>query len=394
LKQMLKRDSILFLKGLLPALFLTVLLALACAAAGYSSTIGATPEDLTVNVALVDTEDSVLSRISVNMVSGQSYMSSLMNIESTDLDTAKAGLSNGDYGAIIILPEGYMDSIMHGKKCSGTIIISDSLENSNDILPSIADFGARLLAAGQFGVFSGEQLVSQYELSEAAYSKYIEDSNTGLIMFALNAYDDLFVEEDLPYSTTGLSLVFYYLACWLTLLLFVCGLFFPDLYTADCKGSIFARLKTRGITSVDFLTGKILYSFIFRCILCVPAIFLLSGKAFLILTLVCLFVTIITSSTALCLSKKGGWVISILGVSAICLFMAGGMVPRTMLPEMLPAIVEYTPFGCALDIVIMSLGGIFSIRPFIISLIYVIIALTSVFIFFEKLDIHSEEVRL
>jgi len=391
---MLKRDRILFLKGLIPALFLTVLLTLCCAAAGYSSTVGATPEDLTVNVALVDTEDSVLSRISVNMVAGQSYMSSLMNIESTDLEKAKTGLANGDYGAIIILPEGYMDSIMHGKKCSGTIIISNSLENSNDILPSIADFGARLLAAGQFGVFSGEQLVSQYELSETAYSKYIEDSNTGLIMFALNAYDDLFIEEELPYSTTGLSLIFYYLACWLTLLMFVCGLFFPDLYTADCRGSIFARLKTRGITSVDFVTGKILYPFIFRCILCIPALFLLDIKAFILLAVACLFVTVITTSTALCLSKRGGWVITILGISAICLFMAGGMVPRTMLPELLPIIVQYTPFGCALDIIIMSLGGIFSIRPFILSLIYVIIALTSVFIFLAKLDIHSEEVRL
>lgn len=393
-RQMLKRDGRLFLRGLVPALILTILLLVACAFAAVTAAKGAVAETQAVKVALVDNEDSVLSRISINMVSGQSYMASLMEIEQTDYDSAIEGIADGRYSAAVILPQDYMSNIMHGVKTSGEIIVTDAVESDAEVLKAISDFGSRLLAAGQYGVFAGERIIAEEGLPEDVHSYFLENSNTGLINFALNAYDLLFTFKELPYSTTDVSLTFYYAACWITLLLFVCGLFFPDLYTADCRGSIYARLRTRYVNRFDFFFGKFLYPFIFRAGICVPFIFLFGVESYVTALIASFFITIMTSCVAVSLSKHGGWVVSILGFSAVFLFMSGGMVPRTMLPEMLPKIAAYTPYGAALQLITASLGGSFSSVPVVICAVYSIIALVLCFRFLRVMDTHSEEVRL
>ena len=394
LLQMLKRDGRLFLRGLVPALILTALLFAACIIAGLSASKGAEAKSEAITVALVDEEDSVLSRISITMVKGQSYMASLMKIEDTSYEKAIEGIADGTYGAAIVLPSGYMEAIMRGRECRGKIIISDSFESNKEVIEKVADFGERLLAAGQVGVFAGEKIVQGASLSEETYDYFIEHSNTDLINFALDAYDDIFTFEELPYSDTDISLTDYYIACWLTLLLFVCGLFFPELYTADCKGSLYARLRTKRIGVFDFLIGKLIYPFVFRCLIALPLIFLYSVKAYGFAVIAAAFITIITSCTALSLSKKGGWVVLILGISSVCLFMAGGMIPRTMLPEFMPKFVSYTPYGGALNLFIAVFGGSFDIKSVIVLGVYSAVALGFALHFLNRFDIGSEEVRL
>gem|GEM_PF-1081476 len=377
----------LFLRGLGPALILTCILAICCIIAGIAASKGAQRRTEPVKVALVDEEDSLLSRVGINMVTDQSYMSSLMEITQVDTaDDAAEGISDGTYAAAIILPDGYMEDIMHGVNCTGRIYISDALEADGELVAAIADFGARLLTAGQLGVFAGERVIAQQGISEAVHSRFLEDTNARLITFALDAYDTVFSFEVLPYGDTGISMTAYYGACWLVLLLFVTGLFFPQLYTADGKGSIYSRLKTYGMSSFDYCAGKIIYPTLFRIVLCTVACLAVNsigsiagsgllGKSgiaqslgsmhagfstWLILVFISLFISIVTTGVALALCKKGGWAVTILAMSAVCLFMAGGLVPRTMLPEILPKLVVYTPFGAALSLTVSAMGGALS----------------------------------
>lgn len=418
LLMMLKRDMRLFLRGFGPAVLLTCLLGIACVFAGMAAQSGAQRHTEPVRVALVDTEDSLLSRISINMVTDQSYMSSLMEINQEDsADEALDKMADGTYGAVVVLPDGYMEKIMHGEKCTGKIYISDALENEGELIEAIADFGSRLLSAGQLGVFAGERVIAEQGLPEEVHSSFLENSNAGLITFALDAYDTVFCFEVVPYGDTGISMVMYYIACWLVMLLLVTGLFFPDLYISDCKGSIYSRLKTCGITRVDFMLGKVLYPALFRILFVIIAV-LASAKLFpeffensslshvqliLILSVVCLFISIITGNLAVALSKKGGWTVTILAVSAVCLFMAGGLVPRTMLPEILPKLAVYTPFGSALALVIHAAGGKLGgfaapdytvIQAAAVCLIYAVVAIAAAMSTLRRIPRSDEEVRL
>ena len=414
---MLKRDGRLFLRGLIPATVLTALLLVACGLAGISAIKGAERESAPVKVALVDQEDSVLSRISITMVTGQDYVSSLMRVEVVDDDTARKGLASGKFAAAVILPENYMSSIMHGAPCLGKIYISDAIKSNEEVIRAIADFGQRLLTAGQYGVFAGEQILAEDAQAAAAmaaqaadenaaggevpvpvmpdnYDSFIEGSNTGLINFVLDAYNSVFTFEVLPYSDTGVSREYYYAACWITLLLFVCGLFFPELYIADCKGSLYARLRTRSIGRMHFLTGKLLYPFLFRLVISLPLLAVLDARAFLYVILADFFVTIITACISVSLAKRGGWVVLILGLSAMFLFMAGGMIPRTMLPEILPRIAAWTPFGAVQSLIIGAFGGSAGVRSYILCILYAALTFALCLRFLRTLDTHNEEVRL
>jgi len=406
---MLKRDLRLFLRGLGPALILTCLLGICCVVAGLAASKGAERQTEPVKVALVDNEDSVLSRMGISMVTDQSYMSSLMEIaQVTDLDEALKGMEDGTYEAVISLPAGYMEDIMHGVSCTGTIYISDKLTGEAELIEAISDFGARLLTAGQLGVFAGERVIAENELGEEIHAQFLDATNSKLITFALDAYDTVFTFEVLPYGDTGISMVQYYGVCWVALLLFVVGLFFPQLYITDCKCSIYARLKTYGMNRFEFMNGKVLYPTLFRFALCMGLLFGISSSGIvfwetdafsinniLVMAAISLYVSILTSNLAVSLSKKGGWSVAILSLSAVCLFMAGGLVPRTMLPEILPKLAMYTPFGPVMTALIMMLGGNGDInKALCVSGVYMMVSIIMAWKLLRTLPKSSEEVRL
>ena len=163
---MLRRDGRLFRRGVIPALVLSLLLAAVIAAASFAVLQGASAGAARAEVLLVDQEDSLYSRIAISTVEAQSYIDSLLHIESADdEDEAIARLNAGECAAVIILPEGYLNDIMVGNAAKGRIILSDAAAASADIVASVALFGERLLAAGQYGVFAGQKLIWDHGLS-------------------------------------------------------------------------------------------------------------------------------------------------------------------------------------------------------------------------------------
>ena len=177
MKPMLQRDLKLFKRGLIPALLLTVLLAAALALAGFSVLRGASAGSAPVQVAVVDEEGGLVSRFCINLVSSQSYIASLMDVDRVSRKKALAGLEDGSYAAVIILPEGYTDQIMYGWEGEGEIILSNGAAASAEIVASVADLGERLLAAGQYGVFAGEEVVREAGLSDGVHGDFLDRSN-------------------------------------------------------------------------------------------------------------------------------------------------------------------------------------------------------------------------
>ena len=68
-----------------------------------------------VEIALIDYEDSVISRILIGMVMGSDYLSDVLSVKSMDEADAMDSLSRGDCAAVIILPEGFLDNIFYGR---------------------------------------------------------------------------------------------------------------------------------------------------------------------------------------------------------------------------------------------------------------------------------------
>ena len=254
----LKRDFRLFLCCLLPAAALTVVFSVVCVAAALVGIKGAGAAYTPVKAAVVNGEDSLLSRLAVNTIAGTDYIAPLMEVSVCGLDEAMEGLQAGELAAVILLPEGTVDGILSGTDTRGTIWLSPAAAAHADVVAGVASFGELLLAAGQYGIFSGQQLIWSQELDARFQADFLKTYNARLLGEAINAQDRYFDLRVTDYADTNLSAEGWYAACWLALLLLLTALFFSRLYTADLKKPILCRLRGLGMRDGAFLAGKVL----------------------------------------------------------------------------------------------------------------------------------------
>ena len=363
---MLRRDGILFRRGVIPALVLSVLLAAAAAGAGFSVQKSAGEGAPRAELVVVDQENSLYSRIAISTVEAQSYIQSILSVDTErSEEKALARLEAGECAAVIILPEGYVNDISVGREGRGRIFLSEAAVASADIVASVALFGERLLAAGQFGVFTGQELIWRLGLDSEFEKAYLLKSNGGLIDAALSLYDEAFRVEILPYDGTSLSLTAYYASAWLVLFFLLCGLFFMGLYLTDNKPAMLTRLYALGIRPSGFFLGKWLWPFLFRALLAAGILFALSRfmpltlspYSLLLFLLGLAFVSHFVSAVSVLAADRSAGFGIVTALAAAGLFLMGGLVPRSMLSRTLVGIGRFTPSGMAASFFAPLFGG-------------------------------------
>ena len=363
---MLRRDGILFRRGVIPALVLSVLLAAAAAGAGFSVLKSAGEGAARAAIVVVDEENSLFSRVAISTVEAQPYIQSILTVDTErNEEKALARLDAGDCAAVIILPEGYVNDISVGREGKGRIILSEAAAASADIVASVALFGERLLAAGQYGVFVGQELIWSRGLDAEFEKNYLLKSNSGLIDAALSLYDEAFTVEITPYDGTSLPLAGYYAAAWLVLFFLICGLFFMGLYLTDNKPAMLTRLYALGVRPSGFFRGKWLWPLAFRAVLGAGILFglsrflplTLSVYSLLMFLLGLAFISHFVSAVCVLTADRSAGFGIVTALAAAGLFLAGGLVPRSMLSRTLVGIGRFTPSGLAASFFAPLFGG-------------------------------------
>ena len=363
---MLRRDGILFRRGVIPALVLSVLLAAAAAGAGFSVQKSAAEGAARADLVVVDHENSLYSRIAISTVEAQSYIQSILSVD-TERREEKAleRLEAGECAAVIILPEGYVNDISVGREAKGRIILSEAAAASAEIVASVALFGERLLAAGQYGVFAGQQLIWSHGLGSDFEQAYLIKSNTGLMDAALSLYDEAFTVEVTPYDGTSLPLSGWYASAWLVLFFMLCGLFFMGLYLTDNQPAMLTRLYALGVAPSGFFLGKWLWPLIFRALLGAAVLFglsrfmplTISPYSLLLFLLGLAFISHFVSAVCVLTADRSAGFGIVTACAAAGLFLMGGLVPRSMLSRVLTGIGRLTPSGMAAAFFAPLFGG-------------------------------------
>ncbi len=371
----MKRDFSLFLKCLIPAILLTAVFAAVSFVAAFSACKGAEDVYTPAYVAVVDEEDSFLSRMLVSAVSDMDYISDLMEMHRCDLDTAMAALQSGQSAAVIVLPEGFVEDFTGGSVTNGQLILSEAAATNADVVLAAARFGEKFLASGQFGIFSGQQVIRDHGLSGDFHSDFLREMNIRLLNTAIDADSFYFTTHITGFAGTAMSGMAYYALCWLTLLLGLCGIFFTRLCTADLNRPMLCRLRACGIGGFSFTAGKILYPWVFRLVLFAAALGLLGGFIVLDLGLVpvlcALLALLLSSGLTACISmcvKNANAVIG--SVWAAGLFACGGILPLQMLPKALVFVGRISPFGAAMVLLSPIFGGQVSVASGIAAMVY------------------------
>ena len=381
MKSMLSRDLRLFGRGVIPALVLTLVLSLGCGLAAFAISRSEETGEEPVRFALVDQEDSLLSRIAIHVVMELPGIQVSLAIDKTDEQTAREGIAQGIYVGAMILPDGFTDQVLHLQEFSVVLLLSEKAAQASDLVSEIAHLGQTLITTGQYAILAGENQMIRADVPADVYQTMNDRMNDVLLDHATSLETVSFEIETVAYAGTGLSAVSWYALCWLTLLLLFTGLFFGSLYTADLRRPILLRLYASGIRPAVFSAGKVLWPFLFRALILIGAMMLIASfmplsisfLSVLSAVLGVLFISLLTASLAILLSKNGAWIFVLLSLGAAGLLLTGGLIPRSMLPEFLTVIGDLTPSGAASALLLPLFGGRPGVLPLISAAVYAVL---------------------
>ncbi len=304
--------------------------------------------DKLITVAVVDNEDSVLSRILINAIMNTDYLSRLLIAEKTDEENAMRMLADKEAAAVFILPDGFLDDIYSGRESYGKVYLSSALSAQADIVRSAIHFGEKLLISGQNGVFAAANVLQEHRITGDSYSTYMTRVNTRILAEALAANDRYFTVETIDCGTATTT-DGHYILCWTVFFLIMISLFFVPLFLTDRTHALLARLTALGVTNVQFMATKLFLMFAVRLIIIfslVPfGVVQATTPGQIICILLCAaFLTLISACLSMCVRDP----ISAVFVTATSgIFLSGGLIPPRLLPGIFVRLASFTPYGAA-----------------------------------------------
>ena len=360
---MFRRDCTLFLRCVLLSL------AILCAAAGIGAGAAAllvregnlyTP----VKIAVVDREDSVTSRILVRTVRNLDAFAAVLDAEVMTEEAADRAFRTGEAAAVVILPERFVSDILGGVRGGGLIRLSPALARQSEIAEAAARFGETLLAAGQYGVFSGEVLLEKEGASANLREDYLDRVNRILLDEGMNVSDTYLRVEEADFGGAGLDAAGHYVLCWCALVLFLTALAFIPLYRTDASPELLRRMAAAGAGPGRYLCWKLILPFLFRFLLTLAILAALSaaglipafgGRAVLSALSLSLWMAVVGAALALCF---GGGVAAVCALAGGGLILCGGVIPRPVLPPWLLTLGDLTPYGAARGLLLPAFSSV------------------------------------
>lgn len=364
-------------KRLCRLLPLLVLLCAASFAALYAVVTCATQKEGALRLALVNGDDSFLSRTAVAAVSGNEAVSALFTVENCDEETALAGLQSGKYAAAMLFADDFLSGILDGDGNAVRIILSDALQRNGALVAHAAATGEVLMRTAESAVNAAWQPLTE-TLPAADAARAFERLELTCAVEFLTLPTAAFTEETLPYSAAGLSLYAHYAVCFTVLLFFLCEALFAADIRESCTYAVFCRLRSLGVTNGAFLLCKCAVPFFCRALLLcgIGAVAARAGllapsagavcAALVGLLLLTLFLTALSAAASQ--APLGAALPCALG--GVCLFLCGGLLPLHLLPPRVAALGAYTPFGAACDLLAPLFGGAASLRAAAVLALY------------------------
>ena len=358
---MLKRDMQLFCRCLVVAMLFA--LTLGAIGIGTAAAVGSGGSDAFKQpvVAVVDEENSLLSRMIIGFVESSDFVAPLFRVESMKEKAALRQFAEGSCSAVICLPENFVEDVSYGRTSGGTIMLSDSLGSYSYIVEEAARFGEKMLAAGQYGVFAGEDLIRDYGRSREEHEQFLVAVNAKLLKEALHSNDSYYEILMTDYAGTSLSPEDYYLTAWVAFVLALSGLFFWKLYRNDMKQPIVTRLLVYGVKEWHMAVGKVLFPVLFQALLLglvlvvvKPTEGVIHMEAVLSVVLALLMSSAV--SFAFAVNMKNEVVVSAF-LSFLGLLLCGGVIPRPLLPEGMAFVGDITPVGVIRSLITPCFGG-------------------------------------
>lgn len=180
---------------------------------------------------------------------------------------AMNALADGTLTAVMVIPEGTVNSIMDGTNQHIELFFSNATDVGTILLNELAKAGASILTAAQSDIYAITDLYLEHQLDG-----YLEDAwmDLNLVNMRLALSRDLLFQTHSVSATQWMTLPQYYTASAIVLILFLLGMALASYYERPQSGMQLALRRYR-ITPVHLHNRRTLCVFFFYALLLLAA---------------------------------------------------------------------------------------------------------------------------
>ena len=161
-----------------------------------------------ISIGVVLPENDRLAGKAMSMAASLESVSSLCDFVTVDGKTAEEGLKNGEFYAVMKIPEGLVESIMDGTNLPVRVVFPGKASVEGRIFRELTEAGAAILGSAQAGIYAGDQVIQTKgesmglspEESQEAIACSEQDLNEIYLSYSL-AREDYFLAQKV--SATG-----------------------------------------------------------------------------------------------------------------------------------------------------------------------------------------------
>lgn len=323
-------------------------------------------ENRIVNVGIVGDIDDTYLGIGIEVIKNMDGIRNLVDIQTMTEEEAKQAFASGDISAYLLVPEGFIDSVVYGENKQLTYVTNEAAQDIgglliNELVGSIS----QMITMTQTSVQSMQSYMLEHDMRDGLWEA-TEGINIAYIEVVLNRMD-MFELEELGISNR-ISFTGHLFMGILVLLMLLWGINSVSLLVRS-ENSLLKILYTRGLNSRKQVLSEVgaylvlqcaSLLCVFICVIIIKAAFGLSirewdvleaGEKLLFVVKLVPVVMLTATMQALLYELVTNVVTGVLLQFVVAVSMAyvsGCIYPLSFFPEALQVLGAYSPIGVAL----------------------------------------------
>lgn len=204
--------------------------------------------------------------LDIGIVAFKNLDSSQYYVEFTEMeeDEAKERLLDGEIYGYVLIPDGFIESIVYGENKPLTYVSANSPATFGPVLTyEIVQIVSQLIIQAQNGIYGLIEIAEDYDVSRKVYNKAVKEMNLEYISVVLNR--EGYYEQSYVGLGDGLTYKDYYTCAFLILLILLWGIACSALMTKHDM-ALPRLLKSNGYSMGSMVLGDYIPFFVMMCI--------------------------------------------------------------------------------------------------------------------------------
>lgn len=300
------------------------------------------------DIALVNQDDNKYTKLALNFLFEEETIKETCNFIEMSEEMALTDLKKGSVVAVVVIPQGFLNSVLNGTNLPAQIVLSQGGTNSQSkYFREMVQSGANDLAIAQAAIYSIEEYCSAVGREDI-----IGEANTymneTLLSFALRR--GTYLSDEVVSVTGDFSVTVFYIASGIVLLLLLSGITCNEILKNE-NAAFVVCMKRQGIGRamtawVKLCSVVLVYALVFVAVYLVAGamgkvVFSMTGILGIILLLFAAFA--IGQFCFVLTNQRMSGALLLFAFTVVMMFLAGCFLPDAFLPQAVVRIGKWMP---------------------------------------------------